>query len=113
MAPQLLICMSAYIGQLPCFSTFLPRAASTWPSLRSSFPDPGRCYPACDTSPVPSAPSWWVQLGGVAQQHTAGWKTVVAFHGSSSWEVVVGRADLSSALAQGHLQEKFSVKTKP
>lgn len=105
MAPQLLICMSAYIGQLPCFSTFLPRAASTWPSLRSSFPRPGRCYPACDTGPVPCAPSWWVQLAEVPQQHTAGWKPAAAFQRSSSWEIVVGSVALSSALAQGHLQE--------
>lgn len=99
MAPQLLICMSAYIGQLPCFPTFLLRAASTWPSLGSSFPRPGRCYPACDTSSVPCDPSWWVQLGGMAQQHMAGWKPVAAFQDSSSWEVVVGSAALSSALA--------------
>lgn len=28
MAPQLLICMSAYVGQLPCSSTLLPRPDS-------------------------------------------------------------------------------------
>lgn len=46
---------------------FIHIAPQACQSLRSSFPCPGRCYPACDTSPVPGAPSWWVQLGGVAQ----------------------------------------------
>lgn len=35
---QLLICMSACVGQLSCHSAFLPVAASVQPSPTGSFP---------------------------------------------------------------------------
>lgn len=63
-AAQLLICMSAYVGQLSCRSAFLPGAASAYPSPASSFPRPGGRYPAhtwhdaCLRWPESVGPAW-------------------------------------------------------
>lgn len=88
---QLLICMSAYVGQLSHLSTFLPGAASARLCPTSSFPRL-RC-------PESVGPARWGGSAAHGGLETCG--CLAGFCFSSSWQVVVGRAASSSALAQG------------